>query len=49
MANIFNTTISYITELEVKDTTNKTSLKTLADADVKILIAKAESIVNNYV
>lgn len=49
MANIFNIDISYITETEVKDTTNKAELKAMDDKDVKILIAKAESVVNNYI
>lgn len=49
MANIFDTDISYITETEVKDTTNKAELKAMDDEDVKILIAKAESVVNDYI
>jgi hypothetical protein len=49
MANIFDTDISYITEQEVKESTNKASLKILDDEDVKILISKAEKNINNYV
>ena len=49
MANIFDKDISYITPEEVKETTTKTDLKSLDDEDVKILISKAEDVINDYV
>lgn len=48
MANIFDIDIKYITEQEVKDTTKNSSLSSLADADVKVLIGEAESIIDDY-
>ena len=47
--NIFDKDIKYITPQEVKDSTLKADLRLLSDDEVKLLISKAEDIINNYI
>lgn len=49
MASIFLKTPVYITAEEVKDTTTKTGLLALSDDSIKILITKAQEMVDNYI
>lgn len=49
MASIFLKTPVYITVQEVKDSTTKTWLIALSDDNIKILITKAQEMVDNYI
>ena len=49
MANIFLREPTYITVQEVKDTSSKSWLIALTDDEIKILIAKAEDLVDWYI
>lgn len=48
MANIFDKDIYYISVQDIKDSTNKTDLSALTDEEIKTLIVKAETSVDNY-
>jgi len=49
MANIFLRDPTYITIAQVKDTTDKAALAALGDDALKVLIARAEDLVDRYI
>lgn len=49
MTSLFLREPTYITVDQVKDTTSKTDLKTLSNDEIKILIAKAEDTIDDYI
>ena len=48
MASIFDKTLKYITVEEVQDSTSKAWIIALADADLEILISKANDVLDNF-
>jgi len=49
MANIFLREPVYITVQQVRDTTAKADLIALTDDEIKVLIAKSEDLIDNYI